>query len=75
MAGYFFASPIDVDIRLEGEEQRKQFEYKTEEVRRCDHLYAERIPEAQHLQCHQETAQVRGLLVRAFSGNYCEQGI
>jgi len=27
---YFFASPIDVDIRLEDEEQRKQVEIKTD---------------------------------------------
>jgi len=27
---YFFASPIDVDIKLEGEEQRKQVEIKGE---------------------------------------------
>jgi len=27
---YFFASPIDVDVRLEGEEQRKQVEIKTD---------------------------------------------
>ena len=30
MAGYFFASPIDVDIKLEGEEFRKQVEIKGE---------------------------------------------
>jgi vacuolar protein sorting-associated protein 26 len=30
MAGYFFASPIDVDIKLDGEEVRKQFEMKGE---------------------------------------------
>jgi vacuolar protein sorting-associated protein 26 len=30
MAGYFFASPIDVDIKLEGEELRKQVDFKTE---------------------------------------------
>ncbi|KZV95841.1 vacuolar protein sorting-associated protein 26 [Exidia glandulosa HHB12029] len=30
MAAYFFAQPVDVDIRLEGEEERKQFDYKTE---------------------------------------------
>jgi vacuolar protein sorting-associated protein 26 len=28
MAAYFFASPIDVDIKLEGEELRKQVEIK-----------------------------------------------
>jgi vacuolar protein sorting-associated protein 26 len=27
---YFFASPIDVDIKLEGEETRKQVEIKSE---------------------------------------------
>ena len=30
MAAYFFASPIDVDIKLEGEEPRKQVEMKGE---------------------------------------------
>ncbi|KAL0575397.1 Vacuolar protein sorting-associated protein 26 [Marasmius crinis-equi] len=30
MAAYFFASPIDVDIRLDGEEARKQVEMKGE---------------------------------------------
>jgi vacuolar protein sorting-associated protein 26 len=30
MAAYFFASPIDVDIKLEGEETRKQVEMKGE---------------------------------------------
>ena len=30
MAAYFFASPIDVDIKLEGEDQRKQVEMKTD---------------------------------------------
>jgi vacuolar protein sorting-associated protein 26 len=30
MAAYFFASPIDVDIKLEGEEGRKQVEMKVE---------------------------------------------
>ncbi|RDB30983.1 Vacuolar protein sorting-associated protein 26B-like [Hypsizygus marmoreus] len=30
MAAYFFASPIDVDIKLEGEETRKQVEIKGE---------------------------------------------
>lgn len=30
MAAYFFASPIDVDIKLEGEESRKQVEMKGE---------------------------------------------
>jgi hypothetical protein len=30
MAAYFFASPIDVDIKLEGEEARKQVEMKGE---------------------------------------------
>lgn len=27
---YFFASPVDVDIKLEGEELRKQVETKTD---------------------------------------------
>ena len=30
MAGYFFASPIDVDIKLDSEDDRKQVEIKTE---------------------------------------------
>jgi hypothetical protein len=30
MAAYFFASPIDVDIKMEGEEQRKQVEMKSD---------------------------------------------
>jgi vacuolar protein sorting-associated protein 26 len=30
MAAYFFASPIDIDIRMEGEEGRKQVEIKSE---------------------------------------------
>lgn len=30
MAAFFFASPIDVDIKLEGEDARKQVEMKTE---------------------------------------------
>jgi vacuolar protein sorting-associated protein 26 len=30
MAAYFFASPIDVDIKLSDEEQRKQVEMKSE---------------------------------------------
>lgn len=30
MAAFFFASPIDVDIKLEGEEARKQVEMKAE---------------------------------------------
>ena len=30
MAAYFFASPIDVDIKLEGEELRKQVEIKSD---------------------------------------------
>jgi hypothetical protein len=30
MAAYFFASPIDVDIKLDGEETRKQVEMKVE---------------------------------------------
>jgi vacuolar protein sorting-associated protein 26 len=30
MAAYFFASPIDVDIKLDGEEARKLVEIKAE---------------------------------------------
>jgi vacuolar protein sorting-associated protein 26 len=30
MAAYFFASPIDVDVKLEGEDLRKQVEMKGE---------------------------------------------
>ena len=30
MAAYFFASPIDVDIKLEGEDVRKQVEMKVD---------------------------------------------
>ena len=30
MAGYFFASPIDVDVKLEGEDIRKQVDMKME---------------------------------------------
>ena len=30
MAAYFFASPIDIDVKLEGEELRKQVELKGE---------------------------------------------
>ncbi len=33
MAAYFFSSPLDVDIRLEGEEVRKQVESKAEKDR------------------------------------------
>lgn len=33
MAAYFFSSPIDVDIVLEGEEVRKQVESKAEKDR------------------------------------------
>jgi len=33
MAAYFFASPIDVDVQLDGEEQRKQVEVKSEKDR------------------------------------------
>lgn len=33
MAAYFFASPIDVDVKLEGEEVRKQVEIKGEKER------------------------------------------
>jgi vacuolar protein sorting-associated protein 26A/B len=34
MATYFFGSPVDVDIRLEGEDERKQVEVKLERDRR-----------------------------------------
>jgi len=34
MAAYFFTSPVDIDIRLEGEESRKQVEIKQEKERR-----------------------------------------
>ena len=30
MAAYFFASPIDIDVKLEGEDLRKQVELKGE---------------------------------------------
>jgi vacuolar protein sorting-associated protein 26 len=30
MAAFFFASPIDIDVKLEGEDARKQVEMKTE---------------------------------------------
>ena len=33
MAAYFFASPVDVDVKLEGEELRKQVEVKQEKER------------------------------------------
>jgi Vacuolar protein sorting-associated protein 26 len=33
MATYFFSSPVDVDIRLEGEDVRKQVESKAEKDR------------------------------------------
>jgi vacuolar protein sorting-associated protein 26 len=33
MAAYFFSSPVDVDIKLEGEELRKQVESKAEKDR------------------------------------------
>ena len=34
MAAFFFTSPVDIDIRLEGEEVRKQVEIKLEKERR-----------------------------------------
>ena len=34
MATYFFGSPVDVDITLEGEDSRKQVEVKLEKERR-----------------------------------------
>jgi vacuolar protein sorting-associated protein 26 len=33
MAAYFFSSPIDIEVRLEGEELRKQVESKSEKDR------------------------------------------
>ena len=33
MAAYFFASPVDVDVKLEGEELRKQVDVKQEKER------------------------------------------
>lgn len=30
MAAYFFTSPVDVDIMLEGEDDRKKFDIKSE---------------------------------------------
>lgn len=33
MAAFFFSSPIDIDIKLEGEEVRKQMESKAEKDR------------------------------------------
>ena len=30
MAAYFFASPVDVEIKLEGEDERKLIDMKTE---------------------------------------------
>jgi vacuolar protein sorting-associated protein 26 len=33
MAAYFFASPVDVDINLEGEDLRKKFDIKGEKER------------------------------------------
>jgi hypothetical protein len=33
MAAYFFASPLDIDIKFEGEESRKQVEIKGEKDR------------------------------------------
>jgi hypothetical protein len=34
MAGYFFSSPVDIDVKLEGEEVRKQVELKLEKERK-----------------------------------------
>lgn len=33
MAAYFFASPVDVDVKLEGEDIRKQVDVKQEKER------------------------------------------
>ncbi len=30
MAAYFFASPVDVEVKLEGEDERKLIDMKTE---------------------------------------------
>ena len=30
MAAYFFASPVDVEIKLDGEDERKKVDMKTE---------------------------------------------
>ena len=30
MAAYFFASPVDVDVKLDGEDDRKKVDMKTE---------------------------------------------
>ena len=34
MAAYFFATPVDVDIKVEGEEERKTVEVKLEKDRK-----------------------------------------
>ena len=41
MAAYFFASPVDVDIKLETEDERKQVEIKLEKEKtiRCPVYY------------------------------------
>lgn len=41
MAAYFFASPVDVDIKLENEDDRKQVEVKQEKEKtiRCPVYY------------------------------------
>lgn len=41
MAAYFFASPVDVDIKLESEDDRKQVEVKLEKEKtiRCPVYY------------------------------------
>ena len=33
MAAYFFASPVDVDIKLDSEDERKKFDLKLEKER------------------------------------------
>ena len=33
MAAYFFASPVDVEVKLDGEEERKQVDTKSEKDR------------------------------------------
>ena len=33
MAAYFFASPVDVEVKLDGEDERKQVDMKSEKER------------------------------------------
>ena len=41
MASFFFASPVDVDVKVEGEEDRKQVEIKLDKEKpvRCPVYY------------------------------------